>query len=167
MSNQNFVDISNCFLKYKVKNVPSCITAKDGKLYVATHRIYSPGVLYCYELIDNSMQLKEKCLIPSKVQGIFIDENGSVWLSQSYGRNQSSHLLCFQSMEHLKKEFLVPNFSIELPPGAEAISIEERICHVVFETASYKYYEGSDGKGTCKYPIDRILMINCESIQYD
>lgn len=167
VSKQNFVDISNCFMKYKVNNIPSCITCKDGKLYVATHHTHSPGMLYCYELKDNSLQLKEKCLIPSKVQGIFIDNHGCVWLSQSYGRNQSSHLLVYQNKKNLKKEFLVPMFSVELPPGAEAIAIENEICYVVFETASYKYFEGSDGNGTCKYPIDKILMINCESILYD
>lgn len=167
LSNQNFVDISNCFTKYKVNNIPSCLTCRDGKLYVATHRIYTPGVLYCYELIDNTLQLKEKFLVPPKVQGIYFDERGGVWISQSYGRNRSSHLLYYADLQSLRKEFLIPDVSVELLPGSEALVVEDNICYVLFETASYKYYEGSDGKGVCKYPLDRILMIDCDSIFYD
>lgn len=167
LSNQNFVDISHCFIKYQVYNIPSCLTCKNGKLYVATHRVYTPGVVYCYELIDNTLQLKEKFLVPPKVQGIYFDDNGGVWLSQSYGRNRSSHLLYYANISSLKKEFLIPQVSVEMLPGSEAIVVENNICYVLFETASYKYYEGSDGRGICKYPLDRILMIDCDSIFYD
>ena len=167
LSNQNFVDISNCFSKYKVNNVPSCITCSDNTLYVATHRVYTPGVLYCYKLIDNTLQLKEKLLIPPKVQGIYFDKKGGTWLSQSYGRNRSSHLLYYSNLSALRKEFMIPEVSVEMPPGSEAVVVDDNICYVLFETASYKYYEGGDGKGACKYPLDRILMINCESIFYD
>ncbi|MDD6193751.1 MAG: InlB B-repeat-containing protein [Lachnospiraceae bacterium] len=167
LSNQNFIDISNCFTKYKVNNIPSCITCFENKLYVVTHRVYTPGVLYCYELIDNTLQLKEKLLLPSKVQGIYFDEKGGVWLSQSYGRNRSSHILYYSNITSLKKEFMIPEISVEMPPGSEAIVVEDNICYVLFETASYKYYEGGDGKGACKYPLDRILMVNCDSIFFD
>ena len=167
LSNQNFVDISKCFVKYKVDNVPSCITYHNKMLYVATHRVYTPGVMYCYKLIDNSLQLQEKFLIPPKVQGIYIDESEGVWMSQSYGRNRSSHLLYYESIKDLKKEFLVPDVSVEMPPGSEAIVVMDGICYCLFETASYKYYEGADGKGVCQYPLDRILMIDCDSIFFD
>lgn len=167
LSQQNFIDISNCFTKYKVKNVPSCITCKDGKIYVATHKVYSPGMLYCYELSDNSLQLQEKFLIPPKVQGLCVDEKGQIWLSQSYGRNQSSHLYVYQDFKHLKREFLLPAYAIEMPPGSESVQVEGDVCLVLFETASYKYYEGSDGFGTCKYPIDKILVIDANAIPYD
>lgn len=167
ISRQNFIDISGCFTRYKVGTIPSCITYQEGMLYVATFRLYAPGVLYCYELKDNSLKLKEKILLPQKVQGIVLDEKGQVWISQSYGRNKSSHLLIYESKEYLKKKTWSLRISVEMPPGSEAIAVEEEVCYVLFETASYKYYEGSDGKGTCKYPIDKILMIDCNSIEYD
>lgn len=167
ISNQNFIDISGCFSRYKVDNVPSCITYHQGMLYVVTFRIYTPGVMYCYELKDNSLQLKEKILMPPKVQGIVLDEKNRVWISQSYGRNRSSHLLIYESIDALKKTMWSPAGSVEMPPGSEAVDFREGVCFVLFETASYKYYEGSDGMGTCRYPIDKILMIDSNGIQYD
>lgn len=167
VSSQNFVDISGCFCRYKVETIPSCITYRDGMLYIATFRIYTPGVLYCYELRDNSLKLKEKILLPQKVQGIVLDDMGQVWISQSYGRNKSSHLLIYENKESLKQKPWTPKVSVEMPPGSEAIAIQEEVCYTLFETASYKYYEGSDGKGICKYPIDKILMIDCNSIEHD
>lgn len=167
VSNQNFIDITECFTKYKVNNIPSCIACKDGKIYVATHRVYALGVLYCYEFIDNSLKLKEKILIPPKVQGIFFDEQNQIWISQSYGRNKSSYLLFYESYARLKSEVLKATATLEMPPGSEAVVVDNGIVYVLFETASYKYYEGSDGRGTCKYPIDKILMINGDSLRYD
>ncbi len=167
ISNQNFIDISGCFTRYKVKNVPSCITYHKGILYVVTFRAYAPGTMYCYELKDNSLQLKEKILVPPKVQGIVLDETDQVWISQSYGRNRSSHLLVYSSVTSLREGIWSPKVSVEMPPGSEAVEVMGDVCFTLFETASYKYYEGSDGRGTCKYPIDKILMIDCNSIEYD
>ena len=116
---------------------------------------------------DNSLQLKEKILVPPKVQGIVLDETDQVWISQSYGRNRSSHLLVYSSVTSLREGIWSPKVSVEMPPGSEAVEVMGDVCFTLFETASYKYYEGSDGRGTCKYPIDKILMIDCNSIEYD
>ncbi len=157
ISEQNYVDITNCFKKYKVSNTPSCIAFYNGILYVATFRNYAPGILYCYEFLDNTLQLKDKFLVPPKVQGIHINEENQVWLSLSYGRNKSSYIWMYDSFTDFRNAFFLPRLQIEAPPGSEAIFVEEGVCYVLFETASYKYYEGSDGKGRCKYPIDKIL----------
>ena len=101
------------------------------------------------------------------MQGICRDETGRIFLSLSYGRNQSSYLNIYSDMDHLQKNFWTPSARVEMPPGSEAIAVENGICYVLFETASYKYFEGSDGKGTCKYPLDKILLLSEESIFYD
>jgi uncharacterized repeat protein (TIGR02543 family) len=167
VSNQNFIDITSCFAQYEVENVPSCITAYQGKLYVATHRIYTPGSLYCYVMKEGRLEKTESFLLPTKVQGISFDDAGRVWLSRSYGRTKSSELSVYQDLTSLKKQWMEPDIQVEMPPGSEEIVVEGDICYVLFETASYKYLEGADGKGTCDYPIDKLLMINCHSIWYD
>lgn len=39
--------------------------------------------------------------IPQKVQGVTFDDSGNVYLSTSYGRNQSSYLYCYDSVTAL------------------------------------------------------------------
>jgi hypothetical protein len=39
-----------------------------------------------------------------------------------------------------------------------------RILYVLFESASSKYFEGTDGKGKSICPIDRILTIDTNTI---
>lgn len=167
VSSQNFIDITHCFARYPVKNTPSAIACFDGDVFVATHRIYTPGVMYHYRLENERLVAEEKCILPSKVQGICKDSENRIWLSLSYGRNQSSYLYVYESYEELKKHFMEPERKIELLPGSEAVVVDSKMCYVLFETASYKYYEGSDGKGSCNYPLDKILYINCDGIFYD
>ena len=167
LSNQNFIDITNCFQRYQVQNIPSAVACYDGVLYIATHRIYTPGMMYAYRFDGTKLLAEQKYFIPPKVQGLSFDDDGRLWVSQSYGRNQSSFLSMYDNLDALEKQFLSPSYHIEMPPGSESLSVEDGLCYVLFETASYKYYEGSDGKGTCRYPIDKILVINCDSIMYD
>lgn len=167
VSRQNFIDITSCFERYPVDNTPSAIACMDGQIYVATHHVYTPGILCAYTYDGKSLTAEKKCLLPPKVQGICRDETGRIFLSLSYGRNQSSYLNIYSDMDHLQKNFWTPSARVEMPPGSEAIAVENGICYVLFETASYKYFEGSDGKGTCKYPLDKILLLSEESIFYD
>lgn len=167
VSNQNFVDITKCFAQYEVENIPSCITCYDGVLYVATHHVYTPGSIFCYQRKNDALVLQDAFLVPSKVQGIAVDEEKRIWLSRSYGRKKSSYLAIYQDMERLRSHMLEPDYEIEMPPGAEELVVENEVCAILFETASYKYLEGSDGKGICDYPIDKLLLLDCNSIWYD
>ena len=36
--------------------------------------------------------------------------------------------------------------------------------YILFETACYKYYEGTDGNGTCDYPLDKIVILDLASL---
>jgi hypothetical protein len=36
--------------------------------------------------------------------------------------------------------------------------------YVLFESASSKYFEGTDGKGTSVAPIDKVLKVNVATI---
>ena len=47
-----------------------------------------------------------------------------------------------------------------MPPGSEEIDVRNDTAYVIFETAGEKYLEGTDGKGFCVSPLDKILAIN-------
>lgn len=167
VSSQNFIDITSCFLQYEVDNIPSCIACHDGKIYVATHHVYTPAGVGVYRFQGDHLKKCDSFLVPSKVQGLSFDEEGRVWLSRSYGRTKSSELAVYQDLEQLKANLFEPMETVEMPPGSEGIVATGGLCYVLFETASYKYLEGSDGKGTCDYPIDKLLMLDCNSLWYD
>lgn len=169
ISKQNFIDISNCFSRYPVKNVPSCIAFDDGRLYVATHKVYTSSrmLTYTYNQEEDCLEMEKKYFIPSKVQGVTFDEEGRVYLSTSYGRTKSSYLHIYDSLEDLETFFNAPILSIEMPPGSEEIVRTKDDLYILFETACYKYYEGTDGNGTCDYPIDKIVILNLPGIFYD
>ena len=44
-----------------------------------------------------------------------------------------------------------------MPPCSEEIAIVDNNLYVLFESASSKYFEGTDGKGTSVAPIDKVL----------
>ena len=169
LSKQNFIDISKCFTRYPVKNIPSCIAYEDGKLYVATHKIFTGSRMYTYtyDSKKDCLLAGEKYFIPAKVQGVTFDQEGRIYLSTSYGRTKSSYLYIYDSLEELKQFFSAPCLSVEMPPGSEEIVRAGDELYVLFETACYKYYEGTDGNGTCDYPIDKIVIINLPGIFYD
>lgn len=169
ISKQNFIDISNCFSRYPVKNVPSCIAFSDGKLYVASHKIYTSSSMltYTYHKEGDYLETGKKYFIPSKVQGVTFDAEGRVYVSTSYGRTKSSYLLIYDSLETLENFFNAPMLSVEMPPGSEEIVRTKDELYILFETACYKYYEGTDGNGTCDYPIDKIVILDLPGIFYD
>lgn len=169
VSKQNFIDISKCFSRYPVKNIPSCITYEDGKLYVATHKIYTSARMYAYtyDEKEDCLQAEEKYFVPPKVQGVAFDPEGRVYLSTSYGRTKSSYLKIYDSISDLKQFFSSPVLSVEMPPGSEEIVRTGDELYVLFETACYKYYEGTDGNGTCDYPIDKIVILSLPGLFYD
>ena len=98
---------------------------------------------YCipYTFLDDTLLLEKKSLLPKKVQGLCVDDNGYCYVSQSYGRNQSSYLSVYDNLEALQKNFLNERLCGNAT-GSEAVITENGLCYVLFETSSYKYYEG-------------------------
>ena len=102
--------------------------------------------------------------IPCKVQGVAFDDNGSVYLSTSYGRNNSSYLKVYTSLLSLTKRPNEPAMKVEMPPCAEQLAIADNNIYIIFESASMKYFEGTDGNGTSTAPIDKVLEVTVASV---
>ncbi len=156
------LDVRNVVEGYEVHLVPSCITYHDGKLWIATHSKFrnSEMVSYVFDKDANTLCKRGVYAVPAKVQGIAFDESNRIYLSTSYGRKFSSYLKIYNSVKEMSKN--VENFTkiIEMPPCSEGLAIEEEDIHVVFESASEKYLEGTDGYGKSLAPLDKILIID-------
>lgn len=163
---KGFVDASGLSDEYKVKNIPSCITAYGGRIWIATHtQIFNSQMLsYNYSETDDKLVALSSYQIPNKVQGVAFDQNGAVYLSTSYGRNNSSYLKVYSSLLTLNRKPNEPARKIEMPPCSEELVVADEKVYVLFESASRKYFEGTDGKGTSSAPIDKVLEVAVASI---
>lgn len=169
MANENrkgVVDATEMVDVYEVSNIPSCITYYGGRLWIATHTKFFSSKMAAYHLdqVNDKLETLSEYKIPSKVQGITFDEKGSVYLSTSYGRKESSYLKIYSSLVELASHPKTPDLQVEMPPCSEEIDILDGFVHVIFESAGEKYYEGTDGKGTSVSPIDKILQIDISSL---
>lgn len=160
------VDVSAMTDEYQLNNSPSSITYYGGRLWVPTHTKIFDSKLYSYSYDKESNQLSAVSTyrIPSKVQGIAFDAEGAVYLSTSYGRNNSSYLKVYSSLLTLTKNPNKPTMKVEMPPCSEQITIADENIYVIFESASRKYFEGTDGNGTSTAPIDKVLEVGVASI---
>ncbi len=159
-----FVDATGLFTEYRVSNMPSCMTAYDGLLWVATHNPYLKSIMIAYQYRDGKLKEVDRYRIPEKVQGIAFDVTGNVYLSTSYGRAKSSYLKVYDNVEALNRSPSKPMIKVEMPPCSEEISLANDEVFILFESASRKYFEGTDGYGKSIAPIDKILTINIKSI---
>jgi uncharacterized repeat protein (TIGR02543 family) len=155
------VDARDVVDEYAVKNTPSCITYYGGRLWVATHTrmVNSKMVAYHLDSGTDTLTALSEYKIPSKVQGIAFDEEGGVYLSTSYGRSESSYLLCYPSVIALATSPGLPDKRVEMPPCSEEIEVYGDDLYVLFESAGEKYLEGTDGKGTSLSPLDKLLIL--------
>ena len=160
------VDVSALTDEYQLKNAPSSITYYGGRIWVATHTkiLDSQMVSYSYNEESNKIFAVSSYRIPSKVQGIAFDADGAVYLSTSYGRSNSSYLKVYTSLLALTKNPNQPSMKVEMPPCSEQIAIADGNIYVIFESASKKYFEGTDGKGTSTSPLDKLLEVDVASI---
>lgn len=159
-----FVDSTGLFEEYKVANAPSCVSSYDGKLWVATHNSLFKSIMISYEYRDDKLQVIDSYRIPKKVQGIAFDSGGRIYLSTSYGRAQSSYLKVYGSADALNQSPERPQMKVEMPPCSEEIFLTDNILYILFESASLKYFEGTDGRGRSIAPIDKILAIDVASV---
>lgn len=160
------VDASAISDEYELSNIPSCITCYGGRIWVATYSKFfeSKMVSYSYDVTTDRLVSLSSYNIPKRVQGIAFDRNGSVYLSTSLGRNNSSYLKVYDSLLALTKNPGNPKVKIEMPPCSEEIVVAEENVYILFESASEKYFEGTDGKGTSTSPIDQVLEVEVASI---
>jgi hypothetical protein len=168
MATQNkgqIIDATKVVDCYDLKNKPSCIAYYNGRLWVATHKIYfsSQMVVYYFDNKEDKLRPLSTYNIPSKVQGVAFGEEGEVYLSTSYGRRFSSYLKKYESIFALTEKVDEPMLTIEMPPCSEEITVYENMLYVLFESAGEKYLEGTDGKGQSLSPLDKILMIPLEN----
>lgn len=159
------VDASEVVDIYDIGNRPSCVTFYRGRLWVASFRAYQNGsaVAYHYDSNADTLEQLREYELPSKVQGLAFDEDGSVYLSCSYGRKQSSYIKRYDSIATLSAKPNRPQSQVEMPPGSEEIVLADGTLYVVFESAGEKYLEGTDGKGTSLSPINKILKLEVDS----
>lgn len=160
------IDASALSDEYHLKNVPSCITCYGGRIWVATHTKFfdSEMLSYSYDEESDKLAAMSSYRIPSKVQGVAFDQNGAVYLSTSYGRNNSSYLKVYSSLLSLTKKPNDPSMKVEMPPCSEQLAVANDNIYVVFESASKKYFEGTDGNGTSSSPIDKVLEVTVASV---
>lgn len=161
-----FVDASEVLDEYHIRNTPSCITYYGGRIWVAsyTKMFHSKMYSYAYDAQNDALIALAGYNIPCKVQGVAFDDDGSVYLSTSLGRNKSSFLRGYTSLIALNKNPDQPEVKVEMPPCSEEIAIADSNIYVLFESASPKYFEGTDGNGTSIAPIDKILEVTVASI---
>lgn len=160
------VDASALSDEYHLKNIPSCLTCYGGRIWVATHtKLFDSEMYsYSYDKEEDKLTAVSSYRIPSKVQGVAFDGDGSVYLSTSYGRSNSSYLKVYDSLLALDKKPNEPARKVEMPPCSEEVDVVGDTVYVLFESASLKYFEGTDGNGKSTAPIDKVLEVAVASI---
>ncbi|MCI8327365.1 MAG: InlB B-repeat-containing protein [Lachnospiraceae bacterium] len=161
---KKFIDCSKSIQAFRIKNRPSCITFHDGKLWVATENDFMKSKMISYRFNGKKFVPKDSYTIPAKVQGIAFAEDGRVFLSTSLGRKKSSFLKVYSSLEALDEEPNKPVQKVEMPPCSEELEILGEYIYILFESASQKYYEGTDGKGSSISPLEKIICIKLNSV---
>lgn len=160
------IDASAISDEYQLRNTPSCITYYGGRIWVATYNkmFHSKMYSYTFDTETDSLAMLGSYNIPSKVQGVAFDSQGSVYLSTSLGRSKSSYLKVYTSLIALNSYPGSPSVNVEMPPCSEEIAIADGSLYILFESASPKYFEGTDGKGTSVAPIDKLLAVDMATI---
>ncbi len=158
------INASKVVDKYKVVNTPSSITYYAGRLWIVTHNVLFNSKLYAYYYTGDRLKTLSNYLIPSQVQGIAFTDKGKVVLSTSYGRTIGSHLKVYKNVAQMASNPHKTVLDIEMPPGSESIDVDgNNEVYVIFETASMKYIDGTDGRGKSLSPIDKILKVFIEN----
>ena len=160
------VDVSGISVEYKIKNSPSCIAYYGDRIWVATHTTVFDGTMVSYSYNKSTEELIPLAdyQIPKEVQGVAFDEEGTIYFSTSYGRKNSSYIKAYESLLTMEKNLKKPSLEVEMPPCSEAVAFVEGSLVVLFESASEKYFEGTDGKGNSLAPLDALLEIEIASL---
>ena len=160
------VDVSGISAEYRIENSPSCIAYYGDRIWVATHTTVFDGTMVSYSYdksVDMLIPLADY-QIPKKVQGVAFDEEGSIYFSTSYGRKNSSYIKAYDSLLMMERNLKQPALEVEMPPCSEEVVFMDGVLVVLFESASEKYFEGTDGKGNSIAPLDTLLEIEIASL---
>ena len=160
------VDIAGLSKEYKIKNSPSCIAYYGDRIWVSTHATMFEGTMVSYSYdkdMDKLVALAEYD-IPKEVQGVAFDNDGMIYFSTSYGRKNSSYLKVYDSLLALTDSPDKPSLEVEMPPCSEEVAYVDGSLLILFESASEKYFEGTDGKGNSLAPLDTLLEIEIASL---
>lgn len=160
------VDVSGISVEYKIKNSPSCIAYYGDRIWVATHTTVFDGIMISYSYNKSTEELIPLAdyQIPKEVQGVAFDEEGTIYFSTSYGRQNSSYIKAYESLLSMEKNLEKPSLEVEMPPCSEEVAFVDGSLLVLFESASEKYFEGTDGKGNSLAPLDALLEIEIASL---
>jgi len=160
------VDVSGISAEYQIENSPSCIAYYGKRIWVATHTTVFDGTMVSYvydESMDELIAMADY-QIPKQVQGVAFDESGTVYFSTSYGRKNSSYIKAYDSLLTMEQNLKKPLLEVEMPPCSEEVVFTDGVLVVLFESASEKYFEGTDGKGSSVAPLDKLLEIEIASL---
>ncbi|MBR2403875.1 MAG: InlB B-repeat-containing protein [Lachnospiraceae bacterium] len=160
------VDVSGISTEYRIDNSPSCIAYYGERIWVATHTTVFDGTMVSYAYDDSMDELIPLAdyQIPKEVQGVAFDEEGMVYFSTSYGRKNSSYIKAYDSLLMMERNLKKPVLEVEMPPCSEEVVFTDGVLVVLFESASEKYFEGTDGKGSSIAPLDTLLEIEIASL---
>ena len=149
------------------KTTASFLTYGEGMIWVGVHtdKGDTSGRMYSYTVSSDGKSLTAKYYftLPDRIQGACF-KDGYLILSRSLGRKTSgssyiSQLRVYKYSEpdsngNMAKNSVVK--TITLPPMVEGIAACGSYMYALFESAATKYYEGTDGNGTCAYPVDQV-----------
>jgi uncharacterized repeat protein (TIGR02543 family) len=149
------------------KTTASFLTYGEGMIWVGKHtdKDDTSGRMYSYEVSADGKSITSKYYftLPDRIQGACF-KDGYLILSRSLARKTSSSSYISQlrvykysqpdSNGNMAKNSVVK--VITLPPMVEGIATCGSYMYALFESAATKYYKGTDGNGTCAYPVDRI-----------
>lgn len=121
------------------------------------------------ELVGRSIRPAVRT-IPYYVQGVTFTSDGKAIFSRSWGRNPTkknfiSELMVFQATWNSGEmwdagEIWKEEMAVALPPMAEEVEMNGNEVYILFESSAMTYLEGTDGKGVCDSPIDKIISVD-------
>ncbi len=149
------------------KTTASFLTYGEGMIWAGVHtdKGDTSGRMYSYETAADGKSISAKYYftLPDRIQGACFKE-GYLILSRSLGRKTSgssyiSELRVYKYSQPDSNGNLAKNSVVKvitLPPMVEGVATCGSYMYALFESAATKYYKGTDGNGTCAYPVDWI-----------
>ncbi len=155
----------------------SFMTYYDGRLWVGEFKEKGAGDgnMYAYTISSDRKKLTKKyrMTVPDRTQGVCF-KDGYLVVSRSYSRKTSSSTYISQ-LRVYKPSFSSPasdglikkntaKKTITLPPMVEGLVVGSTYMYSIYESCANKYYTGSDGKGKCSAPVDRIVAFKFANV---
>ena len=156
------------YMKINVK--PQVLAYHNGILWAAACNSASASYMYGYQIAtkDGMCTLTQKhyMAIPSKVQGINFDTDGTMYMTRSYRKNSSQSGYVSQIRTY-KPKLTAPNSKGGIAKGAiQKKRTLPAMAEGVANYGNYVYvlYSGCKYTG-CKYKVDRVIATNKSYLQ--